>query len=178
MAIKPILKMGNPRLREKALPFKNEEILSSETKILIQDMFDTMKNANGLGLAATQIGVLKQVAIIELSQDNPRYKLSSDSQTYILFNPTIKIINENTQGFWEGCLSVPGMRGFVERPSKITVNYTDQFAKQHSIELEGFLATVFQHELDHLKGILYIDKIIDTKKLCFIEEFEKYWNFP
>lgn len=174
MGIKKILKMGHPLLREKSISLTTDEILCDETKQLIQDLVETMENANGLGLAAPQIGVLKQVAVIKLSQNNPRYQIEQDSETFIIFNPTIKILESPLQGYWEGCLSIPGIKGYVERPSHIIVNYQDETAQHKSIELSGFLATVFQHELDHLTGTLYIDRIRDTKMLAFNEEFQNF----
>ena len=84
--------------------------------------------------------------------------------------------NEQRAGFWEGCLSVPGLRGFVERPQHVRIEYTNQEGEPASINLEGFWATVFQHEFDHLDGVLYIDRITDPTKLVFEEEFARYWQ--
>lgn len=175
MPVREILKMGNPILRELSTPLSDKEILSSETQLLINDLMDTMIHANGLGLAAPQIGILKQIAVIKLSKDNIRYQIQDDSKTYIIINPKIDILDNVTQGYWEGCLSVPGLRGFVERPSKIKIEYKDEFAQNQSLNLEGFIATVFQHEIDHLFGKLYLDQMKDMTKLSFNEEFEKYW---
>lgn len=172
MARRNVIRMGHPLLRELAKPLSKEEILHSSE--LIQDLFDTMAEEKGIGIAAPQIGVSLQVAIIALPKENPRYPEIEESDTYIIFNPEITILDETSQGYWEGCLSVPGLRGFVERPRKIRLDYLDQEAQAHQIELEGFLATVFQHELDHLFGILYVDRITDKSKLSFIEEFVQF----
>ena len=142
---KNILKMGNPILRKIAAPFSDEEIKSTETKLLISKMWKVMDEAGGIGLAAE----------------------------YIMFNPTIDILTEETQGYWEGCLSVPGLKGFVERPSKIRVNYIDQNLELKKLVLDGFLATVFQHEIDHLFGKLYVDRINNKELLLYEEEFFK-----
>jgi peptide deformylase len=170
MSVHTILKMGNPLLREISEEFSEEDILSKETKKLILDMFETMVDAGGLGLAAPQIGVNKQLTVIELPCENPRYPEVSQSERYIIFNPKITVLNNEKQGFWEGCLSVPGLRGFVERPKDIKISYLDENASPKSIELSGFLATVFQHELDHLFGKIYIDHIKDSKLLIFETE--------
>ena len=171
MAVHRIIKMGNPILRQVAEDLSIEEIHAEETKTLIADMFETMQEAQGIGLAAPQIGVSKKIAIIEVPSENERYPESEQSDQFIIINPQIEYLTEEQQGFWEGCLSVPGLRGFVERPSKIRVNYLDQEAKSKSIELEGFLATVFQHELDHLFGKIYVDRITDMTKLSYEDEF-------
>jgi len=172
MARRNVIRMGHPLLRELAQPLTKEEILSSQD--LIQDLFDTMAEEKGIGIAAPQIGISLQVAIIELPKENPRYPDVEESDTFVIFNPKITVLDATTQGYWEGCLSVPGLRGYVERPRKIYIEYLDQEANSQKIELEGFLATVFQHELDHLFGILYIDRVTDKTKLSFIEEFVQF----
>ena len=93
-----------------------------------------------------------------------------DSEAFVIFNPTITILDDSEQGFWEGCLSVPGLRGFVERPRKIRVDFLDENAEPRSVEVENFLATVFQHELDHLVGKLYVDRMKDITTLMFEDE--------
>ena len=93
-----------------------------------------------------------------------------DREAFVIFNPTITILDDSEQGFWEGCLSVPGLRGFVERPRKIRVDFLDENAEPRSVEVENFLATVFQHELDHLVGKLYVDRMKDITTLMFEDE--------
>ena len=170
MSIREIVKMGNPVLREVAEDFSVEEIKSTETKDLLEDMWDSLEAAGGIGLAAPQIGISKQLAIIKLSSESDRYPDMEDSETYVIFNPKISVIDDNEQGFWEGCLSIPGLRGYVERPRKIRVDFLDENAVQKSIEIENFLATVFQHEIDHLYGTLYVEKMKDITTLTFEEE--------
>ena len=133
-------------------------------------MWETMYHADGVGLAAPQIGVSRQLAIIKLSEESDRYPDMEDTEEFVIFNPKITVIDETEQGFWEGCLSVPGLRGFVERPRSIRVDYLDENAKSKSIEIEDFLATVFQHELDHLIGKLYVDRMKDITTLMFEDE--------
>tara|TARA_B100001173_G_scaffold65706_1_gene55594 strand:- start:259 stop:807 length:549 start_codon:yes stop_codon:yes gene_type:complete len=170
MSVKEILKMGNPLLREVAEDFSVEEIKNSETQLLLEDMWHSLAAAGGIGLAAPQIGILKQLAVIKLTEESDRYPDMEDSEAFIIFNPKITVLDKTEQGFWEGCLSVPGLRGFVERPRKIRVDFLDESAKPRSIEVEDFLATVFQHELDHLVGKLYVDRIKDITTLMFEDE--------
>ena len=170
MSVKEILKMGNPLLREVAEDFSVEEIKNSETQLLLEDMWNSLAAAGGIGLAAPQIGISKQLAVIKLTEESDRYPDMEDSEAFIIFNPKITVLDKTEQGFWEGCLSVPGLRGFVERPRKIRVDFLDENAKPRSIEVEDFLATVFQHELDHLVGKLYVDRIKDITTLMFEDE--------
>lgn len=174
MPVREVIRMGHPTLRVKTTPFTKEEILSKETQDLIEDMFETMDDYDGIGLAAPQIDVPRQLAIVGVPVDSDRYPDAPESEQFVIINPVVTVIDETPQGFWEGCLSVPGLRGFVERPRKVKIEYLDEEANEQVIEVENFLATVFQHELDHLDGILYIDRISDTKKLSYNEEFDKF----
>jgi len=170
LAIHAILKMGNPLLRETTLEFSKEEILHEETKELLVDMWETLDFAGGIGLAAPQIGVSKKLAVIKLSEDSDRYPDMETTEPYVIFNPRITVLDKELQGFWEGCLSVPGLRGYVERPRKVKIDYLDENAEERTIEVEDFLATVFQHELDHLIGMLYVDRMEDVSTLMFEDE--------
>ena len=162
--------MGNPLLRESALPFELKEITSDETNELIQSMWDTMEEYGGIGLAAPQIGVSKQLAVIRIEEDNERYPEAKEFEEIVIFNPKVTFLDETLQGFWEGCLSVPGLRGVVFRPRKVQVDFLDESANKKTFIAEDFLATVFQHELDHLFGKLFIDRIDDITTLSFEEE--------
>jgi len=170
MTVRQIIKMGNPLLREVADEFTPEEIKSAETKILLEDMWDSLTAVGGIGLAAPQIGISKQLTVIKLSEESDRYPDMEDTEAFVIFNPKITVLDETEQGFWEGCLSVPGLRGFVERPRSIRVDYLDENAESMYIEIEDFLATVFQHELDHLIGKLYVDRMKDITTLMFEDE--------
>ena len=162
--------MGNPLLREEAKPFTFEEILSEDTEILLKDMWDSLEEAGGIGLAAPQIGISKQLAVIKLSEESDRYPDMETTEPYVIFNPQITVLDKEVQGFWEGCLSVPGLRGYVERPRKVRIDYLDENADERTIEVEDFLATVFQHELDHLIGMLYVDRMEDVSTLMYEDE--------
>ena len=170
MTVRKVIKMGNPLLREVAKEFTKDEILSGDMQDLITDMWDTMYAYDGIGLAAPQIGLSRQLAVIHLEEDSERYPELVESNKFIIFNPSISVLDETKQEFWEGCLSVPGLRGPVSRPRKIKVDYLDENAKENSIELEDFLATVFQHELDHLFGKLFVDRMEDISLLAYEEE--------
>ena len=165
-----ILKLGNPILRQTARELTKEEILSSEIQGLIPKMWDVMKNAGGIGLAAPQIGISIQLAVIKLESDSERYDNLENSEEFVIFNPKLEVIDDQKQGFWEGCLSVPGLRGYVERPRKLKIKYLNENAVEKEVVVEDFLATVFQHELDHLFGFLYVDRLNSTKDLVFEEE--------
>jgi peptide deformylase len=150
------------------------QIASDETRRLIVDMIDTLHDYGGIGLAAPQIAEPVQLAIIEIPDGGSRYGEVPEMPLSAFVNPAITVLDPATGGFWDGCLSVPGLRGYVERPQRIRVDYLDLDAQPQSLELAGFLATVFQHEFDHLDGKLYIDRLSDSRLLAFDEEFTRY----
>jgi len=166
--------MGHPVLRRPAEPMDPAVIQSDETRRLMADMIDTLHDYGGIGLAAPQIGESTRLAVIEIPEDGSRYGELPGMPLTFFINPETTVLDPATGGFWEGCLSVPGLRGFVERPQHIRVAYLDIEGKAQAIELSGFLATVFQHEFDHLDGRLYIDRIADTQLFAFEEEFTRY----
>ena len=174
MVARTVIRMGHPTLREVASPVLVSELNGPEFKQLLIDMYDTMKVEGGIGIAAPQINVSKQVTLSEIPNDNDRYDDLIGTPLMVIVNPVMKYLTEEQQGFWEGCLSVPGLRGFVERPKKIQVDYLDEHGNEKTLIVEDFLATVFQHELDHLFGKLYIDRITDTTKLSYSEEFSEF----
>lgn len=178
MAIKEIVRMGNPILRNANAPIEEQEFASEALQELIQDMKDTMDHLGGIGIAAPQIGVNKQICIIDVDPENPRYENEEATEFLVICNPIIKSLTDEKQGFWEGCLSVPGLRGYVERPSSISLDYKDQLGHSMQIEAHEFLATVFQHELDHLFGKLYIDRIKGPEYLSFESEYSQFHTSP
>lgn len=177
MAIRKIARMGHPVLREQARELSMSEIGSPEVRRLIDDMIETMHEYSGIGLAAPQIHEPIQLAIIEFEDENPRYGKTGGQALQVFINPKITVIDATEQGFWEGCLSVPDLRGLVYRARKIQVDYLDQDGKPQTKVAEGFLATVFQHELDHLAGTLFIDRVRNEPgktPLAFLEEYSRY----
>lgn len=174
MAVRPVLTIGNPLLRQVARDLRPEEIRSPEVRRLIDDMVDTMHHEEGIGIAAPQVGESLQVAVIEIHPDSARYPDMKAFGLRVFLNPRVTVLDAAEQGFWEGCLSVPNLRGYVERPRRVRVDYLDTSGKERSIEAEGFLATVFQHELDHLQGVLYVDRIRDMTKLATIDDYLRF----
>lgn len=170
--------MGHPILREKAANLSAEEIRSAEIQRLIDDMIETMHEYGGVGLAAPQVHRSIQLAVIEFSEDSARYPGQGHQPLSVFINPRITVLDVAEEGYWEGCLSVPELRGYVERPRKIRVDYLDRDARAQSVGAEGFLATVLQHELDHLGGRLFIDRIKDPTKLAFMDEYRRYHLNP
>jgi len=174
MAVKDVIRMGHPTLRKVAQKLSKQEIGRPETASLVQDLFDTMMDQGGIGIAAPQINVSKSVAIIQIDPSSGRYAPEENVPMMVFINPEIKVLDKKRTGFWEGCLSVPGLRGFVERPQHILVKFLDDKAQACELEVQGFTATVIQHELDHLFGRLYVDRIEDRKKLMFEEEYLQF----
>lgn len=169
MTIHTILRLGDPRLREFSQPVANLDAPELET--LIADMFETMHHYDGAGLAAPQIGLPLRIMIFGL-ESNPRYPDVDPVPTTVLINPDFEVLDETPEPGWEGCLSVPGMRGVVSRPRRIRYSGVDHNGTPVEREAEGFHARVFQHEYDHLDGILYPDRIDDNARFGFIEELE------
>jgi peptide deformylase len=167
MAIRAVLRMGDPRLLEPARPV--DELDTPALHALIADMRDTMAALNGAGLAAPQIGVGLQVVIFGVDR-NPRYPDVEPVPHTVLINPQLTVLDEEMEERWEGCLSVPGMRGLVPRYKRL--RYRGQDARGDPIDrtVNGFHARVVQHECDHLAGILYPMRIRDLRNFGFIEE--------
>lgn len=174
MAVRRIIRMGHPTLRKPSRCVTPEERESAEFQTLILDMIETLHDYGGVGLAAPQINVPLRLAVIEIPDGHDRYGPIQEVPLTVFVNPRYEVVQEAAAGFWEGCLSIPGLRGYVERPQHIKVAYETLEGEPVEMELEGFLATVFQHEFDHLDGILYVDRIQDPTKLVFEEEFLKF----
>ena len=166
MAIKEILKMGDPRLLEKSKPLKDLNAIDLDQ--LIQDMIDTMEANDGAGLAAPQIGINIQLVIFGFKK-NDRYPDAEEVPFTVLINPKITPMDDELEDGWEGCLSVPGLRGVVPRYKKISYQGIDQYGKKIERTVDGFHARVVQHECDHLFGILYPMRIKDFTKFGFHE---------
>jgi peptide deformylase len=164
--IREVLKMGDPRLLEKSRPV--EAFGTPQLRALLTDMRDTMAHLNGAGLAAPQIGVPLQVAIFGVTR-NPRYPDAEEVPDTVLINPVITPIGAEIEEAWEGCLSVPGMRGVVPRFKRLRYQGFDESGQAIDRSVEGFHARVVQHECDHLDGILYPMRIRDMSKFGFVE---------
>lgn len=162
MSILTILEFPDPRLRTIAAPV---EQVDDDIRALIIDMFETMYDANGIGLAATQVNVHLQVVVIDLSDDS--------SEPLVMINPSYQIIEEELDEMQEGCLSVPGFYETVERPRRIRVESLDREGKVQNFEAEGLLAVCIQHELDHLDGKLFVDYLSKLKRQRIRSKLEK-----
>ena len=170
MSILKVALMGHPVLRQKCEPIDPNAITGPEVQRLIRDMFETMAEYNGVGLAAPQVHHPVQLLIAGGETDDeerPRYR--------IMINPEITVLDENDRlGMYEGCLSLPGLRGWVERPASIRVKAWNHKGEQEEFMLEGYPAVVMQHECDHLQGVLYVDRIEDLTRLAYEEEADRY----
>jgi peptide deformylase len=167
MAVREILKMGDPRLLRVAQPVTKFD--TDEIHLLVTDMFDTMRAVNGAGLAAPQIGVDLQLVIFGTEAVNPRYPEAPLVPRTVLLNPAITPIGTEEEDGWEGCLSVPGLRGVVPRWSRIRYTGFDQYGDAIDRTVDGFHARVVQHECDHLIGKLYPMRVRDFSKFGFTE---------
>lgn len=167
MAIKPVLRMGDARLLRRAEPFS--DFGSEELRALLEDMRDTMQALNGVGLAAPQIGVNLRVVIFGV-RNSSRYPDVEEVPETVLINPAITVLDEAIEEAWEGCLSLPGMRGLVPRFRNIRYKGYDEQGAPIDRTASGFHARVVQHECDHLDGILYPMRIRDLTKFGFTEE--------
>jgi len=166
MAVRRVLKMGDPMLYQPAAPV--EKFDTGELDALVADLFDTMAALNGAGLAAPQIGVSRRVVIFGV-EANPRYPHAEPVPTTVLINPVLEPIGGEMEEGWEGCLSVPGLRGLVSRYKNLRYTGFDQRGRPIDRTVSGFHARVVQHECDHLDGILYPMRLKDIRLLGFEE---------
>ncbi len=174
MAVRRILRMGHPVLRQCARPVTPDELRSDAVRRLVDDMRDTLHDYGGIGLAAPQVGEPLRIALVALPGGPSRYGELPDVPLTVFVNPRVEVLDPATAGYWEGCLSVPGLRGYVERPQHIRVSALTLEGEPLEMNFEGFPATVFQHEFDHLDGVLYVDRLADSRRLVFEEEYERY----
>ncbi len=166
MAMREILKMGDPRLLRQAEPV--QQFGTPEMDVLIADMFETMRAVNGAGLAAPQIGVNLQLVIFGFKK-NQRYPEAPEVPETVLINPTLTPLGDEQEEGWEGCLSVPGLRGVVPRWSRLRYEGVDEKGNRIDRTVDGFHARVVQHECDHLIGVLYPMRIKDFTRFGFTE---------
>jgi len=181
MAIRKIAQLGEPVLRAPARPLRADEIGSAATRSLIADMIETMRDADGAGLAAPQVYEPLQLCVIELA-NNPRYPNLEPIPLLVLINPTVTPLTNgagaelpDAEAIWvyEGCLSVPGLRGRVRRPRKVRVQGLDSEGRALDLVWEGFRAAVVQHEVDHLNATLFVDRALPGT-LTFLREYERH----
>lgn len=173
MSILKVAQLGHPILRKIAAKVPVDNIQSPEHQRLIDDMIETMREYDGVGLAAPQVHVSLQIAVMEI-HENPRYPGQPEIPVTVFINPVITPMTEEEMEVWEGCLSVRGLRGAVRRPKKIHLLAFDRDGNTIDRVYEGFPAIAIQHETDHLFGKVFLDRMKDLSKLAFIEEFQKY----
>ncbi|MBA3948836.1 MAG: peptide deformylase [Acidobacteria bacterium] len=178
MAIRKVARMGHPVLREQARPLSESDIRTPELQRMIDDMFDTMAEYQGIGLAAPQVyeGIRLFVAggdealpIAAMSDDGPMPR-------FALINPEIAMVGRAVEADWEGCLSIPDIRGQVPRARDIIVRGVDRTGQRVEFTASGFPARVIQHETDHLDGVLFFDRMRSFETLTFLEEYQRYWR--
>jgi len=176
MTILEVARLGNPILRQTARSVDLEELKNpdSEYQRFIDDMVVTMREEGGVGLAAPQVSRSIQIVVLE-AQNNDRYPNRPEFELMVLVNPVIIRYGGEEVGGWESCLSLIDFSGWVPRSSEVTVKAFDREGTPIRIEATGFLAVVLQHEIDHLRGLLFIDRMPDMKKLSYQEEFQTFW---
>ncbi|MGH7887003.1 MAG: peptide deformylase [Candidatus Binatia bacterium] len=174
MSILKVTRLGHPVLRKVTKDVAVKELKTPALQKFIDDMVQTMKEYDGVGLAADQVFTSKQVAVLEVA-DNPRYPNKAKVALTVLVNPQITPLSDEMEDDWEGCLSIPDLRGRVPRYKSIRVRALDRHGKKLDFVAENFHARVIQHEYDHLNGKVYLDRMRDFTTLTFLQEFARYW---
>lgn len=173
MAILKVARLGHPVLRQVCPPVPRDEISTPEVQRLFDDMVETMREHDGIGLAANQVHVLLRVAVLEIDA-SPRYPDAPSLPLLELVNPQVTPLGEEQESDWEGCLSVPDLRGLVPRFHRIRLQALTRRGEPLDRELEGWPARVVQHELDHLDGKVFLDRMPDLTSLSFLPEWLRY----
>ncbi len=172
MAILKVARIGHPVIRAKARELKDAEIRSSAVQRLIDDMVTTMHEYDGVGLAAPQVHYALRLAVIEVPAHDER---AEDAVPLtVLVNPRVTTLGSETLSAYEGCLSIPGLRGVVPRWARVRLEARDREGQPYALEADNFFARVIQHEYDHLDGAVYIDRMQGMRSLSFLEEFDKH----
>jgi peptide deformylase len=175
MSILKVARLGHPVLRGGARPLTPKEVVAAPIQRLIADMVETMHEYNGVGLAAVQVHQPLQIAVLEVA-DNPRYPEKPAVPLSVLVNPRIEPLAQSMEEDWEGCLSVPDMRGRVPRYAQLRVRALDHEGREIDFTASGFHARVIQHEFDHLNGKVYLDRMSDLSTLAHLQEYIRYWS--
>jgi peptide deformylase len=173
MTVLPIVTVGDPVLRERAREVTPQELRSTEVQRLINDMVETMRIAGGAGLAANQVGEQLRIAVIEVDR-NPRYPYKPPVPLTVMVNPVLEPVGHEKALINEGCLSVPDLRGDLERFVTVRVRYVDRDGGEHDEVRRGLTAGTFQHEVDHLDGVLFLDRVADPTTFTTWEQFERH----
>jgi peptide deformylase len=174
MSILKVARLGNPVLRGPTEKLTTDQLRAASIQQLIDDMIMTMKEYNGVGLAAVQVHEAKQIAVLEVA-DNPRYPQKPSVPLSVLINPTVVPLEDAMEDDWEGCLSIPELRGRVPRYKAIRVHARDRNGDSMDFVARDFHARVIQHEWDHLNGKVFLDRMRDFSTLTYLTEFARYW---
>jgi len=174
MSILKVARLGNPVLRKVTEDVSLDQISSAGLQRFIEDMIETMREYDGVGLAAVQVHESKQIAVLEVA-DNPRYPQKPRVPLSVLINPEITPLSQEMEEDWEGCLSIPELRGKVPRYKTVRVQARDRGGKELNFTVSGFHARVIQHESDHLNGKVFLDRMADLSTLTYLQEFGRYW---
>ncbi len=175
MSLLKVARLGHPVLREVAKPVPVSGIPGSQIQGLIEDMIETMREYEGVGLAAPQVHESLQIAVIDALEYPETTKLSP-TPLMVLINPTLTISSEKLDEDWEGCLSIPDLRGLVPRYKQIKVQAYDESGKVVEFKAQGLQGRVIQHEYDHLIGKVFLERMRSLESLCFLKEFSRYWK--
>lgn len=173
--IRPILEIGHPLLREKNEEIPAAKISSPEIQEIIDDLIETNRSVKGAGLAAPQIGVNLQMYVVEV-KDNPRYPYKPDFPLTLVINPKISAASNKQMHIYEGCLSIPNLRGKIDRFTEIEIEFFDREGAYQEQMIKGITAGTFQHEYDHLQGVLFVDKVNDPKTFCTWDSFKQFYE--
>ncbi len=174
MAVREIIEIGHPTLAARAQEVDVDAIATPEVQGWVDDLIDTMRDANGAGIAANQINVPYRLFTAEVRGNNPRYPYKPPIPLTVLINPVITFLSDQTFENYEGCLSVPNLRGVVTRHLEISVSGFDRDGVQQAFEVRGYSAGTFQHELDHLDGLLFPHRVNDAKTFCSGSTFAEF----
>jgi peptide deformylase len=173
MALRKIATIGHPVLRERARELTREDLSSPAMQRLVDDLVETMRDANGAGIAANQVHEPVRICVIEIA-NNPRYPYKPNWPLTVLVNAVVEPTTDEMFLNYEGCLSVPNLRGEVPRFTAVRVRGWDRHGKNLELDVRGLTAGTFQHELDHLDGRLFVDRVADTRSLCTWADFERF----
>jgi peptide deformylase len=174
VTVLPITTVGDPVLRRRAAEVAPDELASAEFQAFIDDLVETKRAANGAGLAANQVGDVRRIAVVEVEAGNPRYPYKPPFPLTIMVNPELEAIGDETFDVSEGCLSVPDLRGTLRRHAKVRARFLDRHGEQRELVVRGLSAGTFQHEVDHLDGVLFLDRVTDPTTLTTWEQFERF----
>jgi peptide deformylase len=174
VSVLAITTVGDPVLRQRAHDVSDEALASPEVQTFIDDLVDTKRAAHGAGLAANQVGDLRRSAVVEVEPDNPRYPYKPPFPLTVLVNPVLEPIGDETIEVNEGCLSVPDLRGALTRHASVRVNFTDRDGERRELEVSGLTAGTFHHEVDHLDGVLFLDRVDDPASFTTWAQFERF----